>query len=59
LRAHERIYQANKDSEANTNKAKGKIEAFVTKTTCPDSEANTNKAKGKIEAFVSRHVKTK
>ena len=30
LRAHERIYQPNKDSEAKTKK--GKIEAFVTKT---------------------------
>ena len=55
LRAHERIYQPNKDSEANTNKAKGKIEAFVTKTTC--SVIRENKITQLIADFVAQDTR--
>lgn len=53
LRAHERIYQPNKDSEAKTNK--GKIEAFVTKTTC--SVTRENKITQLIADFVAQDTR--
>ena len=50
--AHEKIYQPNKDSETNTNKTKGKVEAFGHKTTC--SVILENKMTQMIADFVGR-----